>query len=698
MMNTDLLCRVSRADLFAVLLLVGLAVLDQQFLVGDGIENPWISMTGPWCPLHGSNPILGYSWYAMPHDLLHNENISIFSDQAMLAGQAQNQSFYALRPGVGLVSFVLFWLNSATAAGAAVALMSLLAATSAYALARISGAKVSNSVLLAALTYTLGCVSFHLKDLGAHLGGPALWLLTTALVIRVRPWRKDLTLPEWVLLHAAMTTALLFYWSNVVIYLAFVFAMAPNWRRLGVSFAIFVGAYQIRTVWPWLMNHAYGGAIDYLSTEQRYLQAALESWRAVYERQGIEAVVSNATRFAAEAVFAEPQFLLCSIFVGTILAVDSLRHGSLTRFAADRRILFAASSIVGALGLLIVWAPSAYARGYLAYGAPLGMLTIVAILVGKLDRTPILSAIVPVGLVSMFAWQIVWVKSPLFGNPMAECQYLLAQNHDLSVFSNFVAGFRHPLTFIPLQETLSPQDVTQLARVVRASIANLGTNVSEVAMGTISYSRDFVSSLLLCGFLLLPPTIALVFGLNSKRKARWRIAAVAPLVAAIWFVSWWAAPRVKADGVNIKPLYTSCSVDEKTVSYSVTLPEGALAFLRRNGVETVEFFSGWRRSNESTLQSVAIVSEERAITHNIETQRGVVDIAELGALSSSPDAPLKVVVVENYLAPLVGYVGWQTASALGSSRGGTACGSKLEAFVEVRAFRQLDATPTIFFY
>lgn len=698
MMSTDLHGRPSRADLFAVLLLVGACVLDQRFLVGEGIENPWISMTGPWCPSHGPNPILGYAWYALPHDLLHNENVSLFGDQAMLAGQAQNQAFYALRPGVGLLSFVLFWLSSGTAAGGAVALMSLLAVGSMYALARMLGATVSNSFLLAALTYTLGCVSFHLRDLGAHLAGPALWLFATALVLRMRPWRKDLTLSELVCLHAAMVTALLFYWSNVVIYLAFVFVMAPHWRRLGASFAIFVGAYQIRTVWPWLMNRAYGGAVDYLSTEEQYLHAALDNWRAVFERQGVEGVASNATRYVAEGVLAEPQFLLCAILAGMILAVDLLRQGRPTWLAVDRKSVFVMLSIVGALGLLVVWAPSATARGYLAYGAPLGMLTLVAILVGKFDRTPILSAAIPVGLVAMFAWQIVWVKSPLFGNPSAECQYFVAQSHDLSVFPDLVAGFRHPLTFIPLQEALSVHDVTQLARVVRASIANLGPDVPEVAIGTINHGRDFVSSLLLCGFLLSPPTIALVFGLKSKKKARWRVAAVVPLVATVWLVSWWAAPRVKANGVSIRQLYTSCSVDRTTVSYSVTLPEGALPLLRRNGVEKVEFNSGWRRLNQSALQSVAIASDEGAITHTVETRSGAVGIADLAALSRSPDAPVKLVVVENYLFPPVGYVGWQTASALGASRGGTACGSRLEPFVEVRAFRHLDATPTIFFY
>ena len=53
---------IARMDVIAVLLLVAGCLLDQALLVGRGIENPWISMTGPWCPLHTVNPLLGYAY------------------------------------------------------------------------------------------------------------------------------------------------------------------------------------------------------------------------------------------------------------------------------------------------------------------------------------------------------------------------------------------------------------------------------------------------------------------------------------------------------------------------------------------------------------------------------------------------------------------------------------------------------------
>ena len=691
---------IARMDVIAVLLLVAGCLLDQALLVGRGIENPWISMTGPWCPSHTVNPLLGYAWFGLSGDLLHNENLSIFSDQAMLAGRNLNTAFYALRPGVGLSSFVLFWLDSANAAAATVTALSLLAVVSTYGLARSSGVRSGHALVLAALAYTLGCISFHVKDFSAHIGGSALWLLATVAVLRIGPWRAHTTIPELVFLHALMITALLFYWSNVVLYLAFVLMLAPHWRRFGVSFAVFLAAYQLRAAWAWWMNFAYHGHMVYGETEQIYLNFALGRWRDTYATEGGLGVLAKAGRLALEGLMSEPQSLLCGLFVGLLLLLEYCRQGPPVWFLRDRRVQFALLATLGSCALLIVWGTAAYARGYLSYGIPLGILTIVSIVLGRgeqrLRRAPWIS----VTLLALLAWQIVWIKSPLFGNPFAHCQYLLAPYADLSVFSEFIARFRHPLTFIALSEPLQLQNISELAATIRAALSTPGSVIPTEAIGVVGATPDFRRSLLLCSFLFAAPTVVALYG--ARLAARWsaaRATTVALSAALVWWiVAWLVTPVSKGAGATVQRLYTPCALKQNTVRYRLVLPKGALDYLRHEGVDRVEITSGWRRNNEAALKSLTILKENGVAAEAIHSRRGDLALTELARLQPTSTDLSPLVIVEEYSTPPQNYVGWQRAVPGSDADGRSGCGVDLQASLEIRALRPRDPTPTIFFY
>lgn len=210
----------SRRDAYTLLLLLGAIACDYLFVARTGIENPWIAMTGPWCEYHSSNPIIGYAWFATKHGLLHNENFSLFADQAMFAGQAQNASVYALRPGLGLLAYALFFLPTWLATNLAIAVMVVLAVGAMYFTGRRYALPPFLCALLGASTYLLGSISFHLADYSAHVAGPATWILSSFVVLALRPWERDADWRRFFLAHLTFWIIIPFYWSNIALYCA----------------------------------------------------------------------------------------------------------------------------------------------------------------------------------------------------------------------------------------------------------------------------------------------------------------------------------------------------------------------------------------------------------------------------------------------------------------------------------------------
>jgi hypothetical protein len=97
---------ITRDDVIAASCLLIAGTINILFFTGSGLTDPWIFMTGPWCPRTSANPVLGYAFGFTNGEIIHNENTSLLTDVSMFAGQSINASFYALRPGTGLLAFL----------------------------------------------------------------------------------------------------------------------------------------------------------------------------------------------------------------------------------------------------------------------------------------------------------------------------------------------------------------------------------------------------------------------------------------------------------------------------------------------------------------------------------------------------------------------------------------------------------------
>lgn len=686
--------RDSRCDWALVAFLVVLCFAEYCVLPGDGAQNPWLAMTGPWCPSAVNNPVLGYAWAAIDGDIVSNENQSLLLDQAMLAGKVQNRMFYALRPGVGFVAFLIFWLDSMAAAKSAVVSLGLLTVVATYAAARRCGSGRMMAAGIALSCWHLGALSFHLHDLSAHIGGLAGWMTASFAVLACRPWRASTSRSALLFIHTTMIVACLLYWNNVAVYLAFVLAQWPHWRRIGAGLAALAGTFGLRALWPAMINFVYWARTDYSEIERTYLQAAISGWRALH---AVSHAGQQARTYLAEGILAEPAtVILVTALVVALWARWRARQTGIRRFLRDRRVAFIVMSMVAASIQFLVWSPSASARGYLLYGVPAGMLLLLACANGPNARCgrgqPLLAAVMAV----LLAFQVGWVAALSFDNPVPVCQFMSGYQSAANLPRAFVDGFRKPVRFVALDGDGEVQRIGEFAEVLRSAIADLRGSVAATQFAPMFGYRGASRSLGLCLLLFAPLVVAAVNGMRAFGRGASPLArpAVAMLMATyLWLASWWLSPQFKGAGLEMLPLAVPCEENGAELSYPLTLSARVLARLHALDVDRFAVVSGWQRSNQQTFRTRVL--QVPSGTSLIAAADGTYSLGMLDQWMDRERGQVALSVDERFDARPTGYIGWQLAASRIPSAG---CGSPLRPFVELRGYRRGDRAATVFAY
>jgi hypothetical protein len=667
-----------------LLLLGGIIACDYLFVPRSGIENPWIAMTGPWCEYHGANAITGYAWSTTTHGLLHNENFSIFADQAMFAGQAQNTAFYALRPGLSLIAYAFFFLPAWPATNLAIAAMAALAVGAMYFIGRRYALPPFLCVLLGASTYLLGSVSFHLADYSSHIAGPATWILASFVILTLRPWDRDADWRRFFLAHITFWFIVPFYWSNIVLYCALALMFLPQPRRLAISVALLVGCYFWRDVWSFTMNAAYGDSAAYGLTESGYLTRAVNFWLDSLRSRGILHVVQQMLQYALQAISPEPFVLVGSL---GIIAFAALRSRLLGAVVCDKFLIFTLVSGIGACALVVILAPSAEARGYLAYGVPIALIISMIVIIGRADLSRTELRVISALMATLVFLQFVWVKSLIIGNPLPVCQYFVAEHVLGNVFPAFVRSLISRPVFLPFGTELQPHHLAHMNVVIADALSALMPTLKPVTTGAVDTSRKLLPSLTLGFVLLLPLAIGLVVAMRWPvviGPFKWRAGTLAATcLGLLWLVSWAVAPIVRSDGLTHYNLEGSCRENGLAKRYVFTIPAGFKSALERHQIDEVELRGGFYRFHLNDLISVEVSRLDDAAVQSIVSSGGRFPVEGFEKLLPPNGDSTTLLLHEHFRTPPVRYLGWRRLDS-----GVEGCApSTLAPLVELRGYK-----------
>jgi hypothetical protein len=474
-----------------------------------------------------------------------------------------------------------------------------------------------------------------------------------------------------------------FYWSNIVCYFAFVLMFLGRPGRLAASLALFAGCYFWRDGWAFAMNYAYGGSFAYAGTESEYLTRALDAWRGYFRTGGFFEAARRVLQYTMEAIAPEP-----FVVVGTlgIIGFAIARTRALGNLASDRFLIFALLSGLGACALVVIWGPSAAARGYLAYGVPIALMIAMIAAVGRAQLGPTGMRVVSAALVILIAFQIVWVKSWTIGNPMPICQYLLSERTFGAVFPAFVESLLQRPTFLRFGSELHPHGLSSANEVIGEALTQLKSILSLYNTGQVDWSRKLMPSLILGAFLTLPLMLLLVIALpKSIAIGSFRIRGGLLGAAAVlgwWLAAWAVAPVTRSGGMAYYDLRGTCVADGLAKQYRLTIPAGFASVLSREQVDRVELIGGFHRFRFTELTSIEIgrVGNDASPIVRSSTPRLPAEQFKQVLLPNGDSTELTL--TENYSVPPLQYVGSQKGPVVAGC-----APSNLAPMIELRGYR-----------
>jgi hypothetical protein len=167
--------------------------------------------------------------------------------------------------------------------------------------------------------------------------------------------------------------------------------------------------------------------------------------------------------------------------------------------------------------------------------------------------------------------------------------------------------------------------------------------------------------------------------------------------ATAWGVAWLFQSRIHGvDGIPVRILGVSCARTDSSIRYTLMLPRGTGKLWRELKIDRFKVNSGWQRMNGPLVTSIRMDADDRSGTPARYAHEGFFDVADIAAIFDDAQTT-ELTIIEEYATPPSGYVGWQAREVV-SDRGGSACGSAIEAFVELRGFEKGVDAPRLYMY
>lgn len=343
-----------------------------------------------------TNSLIGYSTL-LDGSPRHSENIQTWDHLAMFNGAFIAADMYANRPLFPFLVSCAAWLLGVSGASLAVNLAAW--AVGVWAAVRV-GAELAQRPAAGLVAGVLACLGpgwwFHLGDYSAHLLSFTMSALALLVLLRSRVWAARQPAEVHAAIGCTLVVAALAYNSGLFFLAAYV--LLAIWRNRWWHVLLAAAAPIVaQRLWPPLLNFLGKGNFDYYAVERGLLSNALAEWpEALRQGDGLETAWEV---FIDGFVAYGP--LLPLVMLGALApllggVVRSSKLGPAAMSGGRSRPVSAGAvpdtgavvlmlmAIAMPIAAVVVYSPTATARGYLVFGGATAAWALMGLMVARL--------------------------------------------------------------------------------------------------------------------------------------------------------------------------------------------------------------------------------------------------------------------------------------------------------------------------
>lgn len=565
---------------------------------GQGLNNAFVALSGPHVGNH-YNSIMGYSQQTYDGLPYHNENISILRDQLMASGALANTSFYAARPGGGLLAYLAPTNDLVTAPLLANGFLITLVFFATFVLCVRRQFTTPVSLLFGGLLVLLGCFGFMATSRSAHMPGAAMFALCLVYIVSLLD-KDEILIGNLVFACAMIWFATATYYLNILLFPALLLTLLKRGRLQFIVLLFAVGCVAYMSLWDDVINAIYKTHAAFGNTESRALRIALEQM-TVYLDESLAACIKQYFKGLASFLLAEPLSLLLLIVYATLL----IKRRKQIRL---RPHAFLILCVLGSFAAASPWVFGGWVRGYISYGIPISLLLGIIFAV---KASPIQAKYLFIPLALAVTWQILWLYSYRLGNPVAPTTFFLSNYDALSIFKEYIYAFFNPPSYAYYNDGLQIIDYQQLAGLLGQAD---WTGYPDV---TITGEKNWLRSLKICLYLFMPLFVLLCVPIYTKiikyapEKIFYKLiltgalsfALIFALIMAIYQAKTYTPTIFKTSRVNLSEEY-----DE--VTYNAVLPKELISYAKEHGFIGYMVTTGTSRTSTPKKEIILKINEE----------------------------------------------------------------------------------------
>ncbi|MBX3354379.1 MAG: hypothetical protein KF724_01620 [Phycisphaeraceae bacterium] len=324
-----------------------------------------------------TNGLIGYASF-MDGVPRHSENMQTLDHVAMFNGSFIAADMYANRPLFPFLVSCIAWIFGVTGASLVVNLAAW--AFGAWIATRV-GAEVARSPIAGVTAGALACLGpgwfMHIGDYSTHLLSFTTSSLALLVVLRSQVWRARQPAEVHAAVGATLVVAALAY--NSALFFATAYFILGIWRNRWWQVMLAAAAPMVtQRLWPPLLNFLSKGDFDYYEVEAGLLRNALAMWPDAW-REGT--AIATAWGVFIDGLVPFAAFLPLLLVGALAPLLGGVRRGTTPDVGA---VLLMLMSVAMPIVAVIIYSPTATARGYLVFGGVTAAWAIIGLMLARL--------------------------------------------------------------------------------------------------------------------------------------------------------------------------------------------------------------------------------------------------------------------------------------------------------------------------
>lgn len=346
-----------------ILILVWIASATTAVWIGRGEHDPYLLSTVPTTGYSDhSNALVGYA-AMIDGTPRHAENMQTWDHVAMFNGSFIAADMYANRPLFPFFVSCLAWLVGITSA---CLLTNLIAwAIGTWAAVRV-GAELALRPEAGVIAGLLACLGqgwwFHLGDYSAHLLSFTMSAVCLLVLLRSQIWVRRQPAEVHASVGATLVLAGLAY-NSALFFVAAYLLLALRHNRWIHILLVVVASVFVQRLWPPLLNLLSSGNFDYYAVERGLLQNALKGWEGIWQSG---TMLDNIGRVLVDTLVPIAPILPLLVYGALAPLLRGVQRSIAPPGGGAVLLMFLAIALP--MIAVIVYSPTATARGYLVFG------------------------------------------------------------------------------------------------------------------------------------------------------------------------------------------------------------------------------------------------------------------------------------------------------------------------------------------